>query len=65
MENQVMASQEIVIVGAGGHGREVLDVLRAQDPDCETLKFFASCDAVDERTCLAVGSKLLSSPAVE
>ena len=34
-----MGSREIVIVGAGGFGREVLDVLRAQNWNHETLKF--------------------------
>ena len=63
MENQVMASQEIVIVGAGGHGREVLDVLRAQDPDCETLKFagFISDDKPDPQILAKIEANWLGT----
>jgi sugar O-acyltransferase (sialic acid O-acetyltransferase NeuD family) len=34
-----MVSRGVVIVGAGGHGREMLDILRAQDPNANALKF--------------------------
>jgi sugar O-acyltransferase (sialic acid O-acetyltransferase NeuD family) len=44
-----MAPRDIVIVGAGGFGREVLDVLRATDPHQETFRFegFVSDDEPD------------------
>jgi len=58
-----MGSREIVIVGAGGFGREVLDVLRAQNWNHETLKFagFVSDEKPDPALLVRIEANWLGS----
>jgi len=58
-----MASRNIVIVGAGGHGRELLDVIRAQNSNHETLKFvgFVSDEKPDPKLLLRIEADWLGS----
>jgi len=58
-----VASREIVIVGAGGHGREVLDVLRAQNLNHEAWRFtgFVSDDKPRPELLRRIGGNWLGS----
>ena len=58
-----MVSREMVIVGSGGHGREVLDVIRTQNSGHETLKFagFVSDEKPDPKVLLRLEADWLGT----
>jgi sugar O-acyltransferase (sialic acid O-acetyltransferase NeuD family) len=57
--------QRIVIVGAGGFGREVLDVLRAMDPDQSQFEFvgFVAEDKPDPEVLARIDASWLGTPS--
>ena len=57
--------QRIVIVGAGGFGREVLDVLRAMDPDQSQFEFvgFVAEDKPDPEVQARIDESWLGTPS--
>jgi sugar O-acyltransferase (sialic acid O-acetyltransferase NeuD family) len=58
-----MATRDIVIFGAGGHGREVLDLLRAQNSAGVKLKFigFVADDEPDPEILARIGANWLGT----